>query len=115
MQDLIVLYQRFINLYTATETFADLPALSTHESKIIGILSTVWSRNEKISILKSMDLVKDYSLVTYLRHIKSLRKKGYIQLKVDESDNRVKLIYPTKQCEKYFARFGSIIAQAAAC
>jgi len=46
------------------------------------------------------------------RYLKSLRLKGYIELVIDEVDNRVKYVSSTKQTEKYFDKLGRLITEA---
>jgi hypothetical protein len=46
------------------------------------------------------------------RRLKSLRKKGFIGLHEDETDNRVKFIEPTAQADEYFARLGQCLEAA---
>ena len=41
-----------------------------------------------------------------------LRQKGYVELIIDEIDNRVKYVSPTKQADRYFATLGKLMIKA---
>ena len=41
-----------------------------------------------------------------------LRQKGFVELIVDQIDNRVKYVSPTKQADKYFVSLGKLIIKA---
>ena len=52
------------------------------------------------------------SPTTIHRRIKSLRKKGVIQLTVDEIDNRIKYVAPTALATEYFAQLSNALVKA---
>jgi DNA-binding MarR family transcriptional regulator len=43
------------------------------------------------------------------RHLKALRSKGFVELQVDERDNRIKFISYTPLSEQYFSRLGQCL------
>ena len=45
--------------------------------------------------------------------LKSLRERGLIDLKEDDSDNRVKYVVPTRATQAYFAKLGQALDKAA--
>ena len=107
-------YQRFINLAIATEQLSDLPSLDPIEKRLLALLSNSWSNNKKITVVESMNITNELSTSTIFRYIKKLRQKGYLELIVDEVDNRVKYVSPTKQCDKYFSKLGKLMTEASA-
>ena len=54
----------------------------------------------------------DTSPATIHRRLKSLRKKGIIELAVDEADNRVKYVKPTALAADYFAQINQALFAA---
>jgi DNA-binding MarR family transcriptional regulator len=54
----------------------------------------------------------DISPSTVHRRLKTMRKKGLIDLAVDEIDNRIKYIVHTNLTDKYFSHLGQCLAKA---
>lgn len=106
------IYQKFINLAIATEQLSELPALDPIEKRLLALLSHAWSKNKKITVVETMNITHELSTSTVFRYIKKLRNKGYLELIVDEIDNRVKYVSPTKQCDKYFSKLGKHLVEA---
>lgn len=105
-------YQKFINLALATEQLSELPALDPIEKRLLALLSHSWSNNKKTTVVETMNITNELSTSTIFRYLKKLRQKGYLELIVDEIDNRVKYVSPTKQCDKYFSKLGKLMAEA---
>ena len=105
-------YQKFINLAIATEQLSELPSLDPIEKRLLALLSHSWSNNKKITVVETMNITNELSTSTIFRYIKKLRQKGYLELIVDEIDNRVKYVSPTKQCDKYFSKLGKLLVEA---
>jgi DNA-binding MarR family transcriptional regulator len=55
----------------------------------------------------------EISATTAHRRLKTLRKKGMIELDVDKLDSRVKYVVPTELARKYFVALGQAIDKAA--
>lgn len=106
------LYQRFIHLCLAAEKLSDLPALSLVENRILSLLSSYWLKNQPITVVESINMAPDISTSTVFRHLKSLRSKGYVELVVDEVDNRIKYVTPTDLTANYFDMMGESIIKA---
>jgi len=106
------IYQKFINLAIATEQLSDLPLLDPIEKRLLALLSHSWSNDKKITVVETMNITNELSTSTIFRYLKKLRQKGYLELIVDEVDNRVKYVSPTKQCDKYFSKLGKLMAEA---
>lgn len=106
------IYERFINLAIATEGLSERHNLAPMEKRILAVLGVVWSKGEKITVVNSMNLVKEISSMTSFRYLKELRKKGYIELIVDGTDNRIKYVSPTARSDEYFSEMGRLMSKA---
>lgn len=106
-------YERFNNLVITSEKLSEAPSLETIEKRILSILSTYWSQSEKITVNESLKNIEELSNATAFKYIKQLRNKGYIQVVIDELDNRIKYLSPTSLCDAYFSNLGRHIIEAA--
>jgi DNA-binding MarR family transcriptional regulator len=61
-----------------------------------------------------MVMLPEISTTTAHRRLKLLRKKGMIDLHLDEIDNRVKYVVSTKAAQQYFGQLGKCMASASA-
>jgi DNA-binding MarR family transcriptional regulator len=106
-------YERFNNLVIASEKLSDAPSLEAIEKRILSILSVYWSQGGKLTVNDSLKMIEELSNATAFKYIKQLRIKGYIQVVVDELDNRIKYLSPTNLCNEYFSNLGKCIISAA--
>ena len=106
------IYQRFLNLASAVEELSEFPALDPVEQKMLALLSKYWSGKQKITVVEAMHMTSDISTSTIFRYLKKLRQKGYIELVVDELDNRVKYVSPTPMTDSYFSKMGKLLLKA---
>ena len=106
-------YQRFVNLAISAEKLSDLPVLDAIEKRVLNLLSVYWSNKKQVTVVEAMHMTTELSTSTMFRYLKKLRQKGYLELIVDEMDNRVKYVSPTKQTDKYFDKLGKLLTQAA--
>ena len=107
------IYQKFLNLANAVEELSEFPALDPVEQKMLALLSNYWSGKQKITVVEAMHMTNDISTSTIFRYLKKLRQKGYIQLVVDELDNRIKYVSSTAQTDSYFNKMGKLMVKAA--
>lgn len=105
-------YQKFINLAIAAEKLSDLPVLDVVERRVLNLLSVYWSNKQQITVVEAMHMTDEISTSTIFRYLKRLRQKGYLELLVDEVDNRVKYVSPTKQTDQYFSKLGKLMSEA---
>lgn len=112
MSDFANIYQRFLNLASAVDEMSEFPSLDPTEKYLLRKLSKFWVGNEKITVVETMHITDDISTSTIFRYLKKLRAKGYIELKVDEIDNRVKYVSPTKLTNAYFSKMGKVLVTA---
>ena len=105
-------YTRFIHLARAVRQLPGTPALDAVEERVLESLAAAWGQGQKVTVLQAMGMSDDSSPTTVHRRLKSLRKKGFIGLHEDETDNRVKFIEPTAQADAYFARLGQCLQTA---
>jgi DNA-binding MarR family transcriptional regulator len=112
MKEQCELYQRFINLALAAEEMEAFPALTLVESRILSLLSTYWSKRQPITVVESINMAPEISTSTVFRHLKTLRRKGYVDVIIDTEDNRVKFLTPTHLTNRYFAMMGKLMMKA---
>ncbi len=105
-------FLRFLSLAEAVRGLPSLPGLDVFEERLLHVFAASWHSGERLSVLKAASLVEGMSESTIYRRLKSLRKKGYVSLAVDELDNRVKYILPTPVCDHYFEMMGRCLSEA---
>lgn len=105
-------YLRFLVLARESRASSKDPVLDVVEERVLQTLASVWASGDKLTVLKAMAMGEDASATTIHRRLKSLRRKGYIVLKEDESDNRVKFVLPTPVAERHFERMGRCMREA---
>lgn len=105
-------YLRFLVLARDSRVSSKDAVLDVVEERVLQSLANVWAAGEKVTVLKAMAMGDDASPTTIHRRLKSLRRKGYIFLKEDESDNRVKFVLPTPVAERHFERMGRCMREA---
>ena len=103
------IYQKFLNLAVALEEMSDFPALDPVEQRMLALLNKYWCNKEPITVVEAMNMTQDISTSTIFRYLKKMRAKGYIQLIVDETDNRVKYVTPTALTDSYFNKMGKLM------
>jgi DNA-binding MarR family transcriptional regulator len=106
------IYQKFLNLANAVEELSEIPTLDPVEQKMLSLLSKYWSGKQKITVVEAMHMTSDISTSTIFRYLKKLRQKGYIELVVDDLDNRVKYVTPTPMTDSYFNKMGKLMLKA---
>lgn len=96
------IYQGFINLATDAEEKTNFPYLKPVEQMALNLLSSYWFKDQKITVVESTKMTPKVSSNSIFRYLKKLRQKGYIELIVDETNNRVKYVTATRITEAYF-------------
>ena len=96
----------------AVEKLSDFPTLEPIEKSILNTLSSYWSNKKPITVVEAMNMTNEISTSTVFRYLKKLRQKGYIELIVDDVDNRVKYVSATNQTDKYFEKLGKLITES---
>ena len=105
-------YLRFLNLVQAIKQIPTFPSMDPVEERLLSMLGVSWHNGKKISVLEAMGLSTEISATTAHRRLKTLRKKGMIDLDIDKIDSRVKYVVPTPLAEQYFLTLGQAIDQA---
>ncbi len=88
-------------------------SLDANEAFVLEQLSKYWGSKQKITVSEATAMFSRFSNSTSHRYLKNLRIKGYIQLVVDETDNRVKYVSSTELTQTYFSKLGEALLQAA--
>ena len=105
-------YLRFLNLVHAIKQIPTFPTMDPVEERLLAMLGVNWHNGKKVSVLEAMGLSTEISATTAHRRLKTLRKKGMIDLDIDKIDSRVKYVVPTPLAEQYFVTLGQAIDKA---
>lgn len=106
------IYQKFLNLAVALEDMSEFPKLDPVEYRLLTLLNKYWANEEPITVVEAMNMSANISTSTIFRYLKKMRLKGYIQLILDDTDNRVKYVAPTALTESYFNKMGKLLVKA---
>jgi len=110
--DLSQMYLKYLHLVQSIRALPSFPDLDAVEVQMLNTLATAWFKEQKITVLEAMVMLPEISTTTAHRRLKLLRKKGMIDLSLDEIDNRVKYVVPTKAAHQYFGQLGKCMATA---
>lgn len=102
---------RLLNLLGAIRDLAPFDGMSADEDELLRELLVRWYGVEEIAVSEIMRDLAGVSQSTAYRRLISLRDKGFIQLRVDQLDRRVKFVEPTKLAEEYGMRIGHALDQ----
>jgi DNA-binding transcriptional ArsR family regulator len=105
-------YLKFLSLVQALRDTPTFPVIDATEERLLQQLATAWAAGKQVTVLEAMQMETDTSPATIHRRLKSLRKKGIIELAVDEADNRVKYVKPTALAADYFAQINQALFAA---
>lgn len=105
-------YLRFLNLVEAIRGLTDFPQLDALEDHILHKFAAIWHVGDRLTVLEAMSVSSELSPTTVHRRLKSLRKKGVIQLINDEFDTRVKYVVPTTLTLRHFEKLGDCMDKA---
>lgn len=105
-------YIRFLNLAKTLRSVTKFPELDPIEERMLNYLAAFWLSGEPATVVESINGSKDISPSTAHRRLKSLRKKGYIDLNIDDRDNRVKYIVQTALTKEYFSELSDCMETA---
>lgn len=97
----------------ALDSTPSFPVLDATEQGLLNQLAGAWEAERRVTVLETMNMATDVSPTTIHRRLKSLAKKGLIQLNMDEQDNRVKYVMPTPLATAYFAELSNCLLAAA--
>ena len=79
---------------------------------MLNAIGSANARGVPFQVLQAMTACKEISTTTAHRILKRLRSDGWLELKLDEVDNRIKYTLPSKQAEKYFALHSQCMTKA---
>ncbi len=105
-------YIRYIHLTKAVNKLPQFTLLDPIEERLLNYFASAWYTGKKLTVLETMHASPDVSPSTVHRRLKTLRKKGLIDLDVDQIDNRIKYIVHTDFTDSYFSHLGQCLAKA---
>lgn len=89
------LHIRFLNLLGAIRGLSPFDMMTAEDDQLLRNLLIRWHNSQDISVGEIMNSMTEVSAATAYRRIISLRDKGLIKLRVDQTDRRVKFVDPT--------------------
>ncbi len=105
-------FLKFISATSAISGARKFPELDPVEERLLNYYATTWHLDKLTTVIEAMHASPEISPSTVHRRLKTLRKKGYIGLRVDDIDTRIKYIVQTELCKQYFAHLGECIVAA---
>ena len=106
-------YLKFLNLVDALRDMPTFPKIDPIEERLLDLLAIAWSSGRRVTVLEAMRMSPDRSSATVHRLLKSMLKKGVIELEPDAEDGRVKHVVPTAATNQYFARLNQCMLKVA--
>lgn len=105
-------YIKYLHLTNAVNELPQFPLLDPVEERILNKLALTWYADIKPTVLEAINAYPDASPSTVHKRLVILRKKGLIDLNVDQIDNRIKYIVPTDFTDSYFSHLGQCLPKA---
>jgi DNA-binding MarR family transcriptional regulator len=109
---LALAYARFINFSASVRQLTGPSALDAAEERMLHCLAAAWSMDHPLTVLQAMALPHGLSQSTAHRRLTQLRKKGFMNLKTDEHDARVRYVESTDKAQRYFSQLGRCMVEA---
>ena len=103
-------YMKFLHLSQGVNELPQFPSLDPTEERLLNYFASAWFAGKKLTVLETMNRSPAISSSTVHRRLKTLRKKGFISLDVDQIDNRIKYIVHTDLTNRYFAHLGQCLS-----
>lgn len=104
-------YVRLLNMLNAIRGMNPFNELSGDEERVLGELVVRWHAVGAITMTDVMESGITPSPTTSYRRLIALRDKGFVNLRVDQDDKRVKYVEAAPAAEVYMARLGSSLAR----
>ena len=105
-------YCKFLSLLNAVRDLSSFPSLDALEERLLNTLAATWHTNRRITVVEAMNILPETSTATVYRRLTSLRKKGLLEIQLDETDLRVKYVLPTKAATDYFSQLADCLVKA---
>ena len=105
-------YFKFLNLLNAVRDLSSFPSLDALEERLLNTLAATWHTNRRITVVEAMNILPDTSTATVYRRLTTLRKKGLLEIQLDETDLRVKYVLPTEAATDYFSQLADCLVKA---
>lgn len=101
------------SVFYAFATAAKAPTtLDAVNERLLTTLAAKWHAKTPVTVLEAMVILPEISTTTAHRRLKQLRNLGWIDLRTDDKDNRIKYIEPQKLASKHFAALGAAMVKA---
>jgi DNA-binding MarR family transcriptional regulator len=110
--DALITYINFLQQVKEVQASNEFMKLSLIEERLLNLLATSWAVDQKITVLKALQINTEVSQSTSHRLLKGLRVKKFITLVMDEDDNRIKYVEPSDKANDYLKALGTCLYQA---
>jgi DNA-binding MarR family transcriptional regulator len=107
-------YFRFLNLANAVQKLPGFPQLEAGEARLLEMLAVASHDGIPMTIGEAMMLEEVGAPATLHRKLRRLQDTGLVDMVEHDSDRRVKLVLPTEEAMKHFARIASCMDKARA-
>lgn len=107
------IHLKYLQLVRTLKDRNKLPFLDPLEESVLNALCVAWHNGESPTVLQVVLMNDIGSTPTVHRRMKSLVKKKLVQLRVNESDNRIKFVCPGELASDYFSFLDECIKIAA--
>lgn len=108
----LITYINFLQQVKEVHASNEFVKLSPIEERLLNLLATTWAVDQKITVLKALQINTEVSQSTSHRLLKGLRMKKFITLVLDENDNRIKYVEPAEKANDYLKALGTCLHQA---
>lgn len=102
-------YFKFLNLLNAVRDLSSFSSLDALEERLLNTLAAAWHTNRRITVVEAMNILPGTSTATVYRRLTALRKKGLLEIQLDDNDLRVKYVLPTKAATDYFSQLANCL------
>lgn len=92
---------RLFNLLSALRDLSPFDTMRAEEEELLRCLLVRWHEGRELSMGDAMEAVSGVSTATAYRKVMKLRDKGFVKLRIDEADRRVKFVEPTAAALQY--------------
>jgi hypothetical protein len=106
-------YLRFIQLVESIASMKLSPELDNIETRLLDKISIDVFSGKKVLVGDMLALPQFGSPATIHNRIKSLTANGYLSMKIDQKDARMKYLVPTALAKKRFESLSKVLNQAA--
>lgn len=111
MRTITPTYVRLLNMINALRQMSPLNQLTADETVMLDALIVIWHERGPVTVSEIMNNGQFGSQSTAYRRIIALSEKGFVDLRIDSADRRVKFVDPTEIAHRYMKELGGFLGQ----